>query len=198
MARARAEHRAAPRREAIPGSQHAATEAPTDAADDGAPALPRRRFLTRLTVACGAAVAGLLGLPAGAILVWPPGRQTGTAWRAVGEVSTFAPGATTKVTYFDANPLPWAGFAAETAAWLRREPNGEFVAFTIYCTHTGCPVRWEEQAQLFMCPCHGGAFHRDGAVAAGPPPTPLTRYGVRVTDGVVEIQPTPLPRQTRG
>lgn len=167
-------------------------------ADTQAPDLPRRRFLSRVTLAAAGAVAAMLGVPAASIVVWPPGRQTGAPWRPVGDAAAFPAGRTVKVTYLDAKPLPWAGFAAESAAWVRREPNGDLVAFTIYCTHTGCPVRWEEQAQLFMCPCHGGAFHRDGAVAAGPPPAPLTRYPVRVNGGVVEIQPTPLPLQTSG
>jgi menaquinol-cytochrome c reductase iron-sulfur subunit len=53
-------------------------------------------------------------------------------------------------------------------------------------------VRWEKDAQLFLCPCHGGAFYADGSVAAGPPPGPLNRYPVRVNQGQVEIQATGL------
>ena len=89
--------------------------------------------------------------------------------------------------------VPWAGVTGQTAAWLRREPNGEFVAFAVNCTHLGCPVRWIEAAQLFMCPCHGGVYNKDGTVAAGPPPRPLVRYGVRVHDGQVEILASPTP-----
>lgn len=153
---------------------------------------PRRRFLARLSLGAAAVVAGLLGVPF-AGFVFGPGRRTGRAWRPVGEAAAFSVGRTVKVDYLDPSPLPWAGFAAETAAWLRRESDSHFVAFTIYCTHTGCPVRWEEGADLFMCPCHGGAFYRDGTVAAGPPPIPLTRYPVRVRDGVVEIETAPIP-----
>jgi menaquinol-cytochrome c reductase iron-sulfur subunit len=157
--------------------------------------VPRRRFLARLTLGAAAVVGGLLGVPF-AGFVFAPGRRAGREWRPVGDVGAFAVGRTVKVNYLDPAPLPWAGFAAETAAWLRRESDSHFVAFTIYCTHTGCPVRWEEGADLFMCPCHGGAFYRDGTVAAGPPPIPLTRYPVRVRDGVVEIETAPIPGQT--
>ena len=140
----------------------------------------------------GALVAAMVGVPF-AGFVFRPGRAAGPVWRDVGRLDDFALGKTVKVDYLDAAPLPWAGFAAETAAWLRRDGADRFVAFTIYCTHTGCPVRWDEGAQLFLCPCHGGSFYRNGAVASGPPPTPLVQYPVRVRDGVVEIQTLPIP-----
>ena len=54
-------------------------------------------------------------------------------------------------------------------------------------------MRWLADAQLFLCPCHGGVYNGDGSVAAGPPPKPLPRYPVRVRDGRVEILTSPLP-----
>jgi menaquinol-cytochrome c reductase iron-sulfur subunit len=82
---------------------------------------------------------------------------------------------------------------ARTAAWLRRESQDQFTAYSINCTHLGCPVRWLDDAHLFMCPCHGGVYYQDGTVAAGPPPRPLIKYPVRVHDGQVEIRTSPLP-----
>jgi len=179
----------------ITGDRPAAAPGAAGAGDGEAAEVPRRRFLAQLTMGAAAVVAGLLGVPF-AGFVFAPGRRLGRQWRPVGDVAAFAVGRTVKVNYLDPAPLPWAGFAAETAAWLRREGDSQFVAFTIYCTHTGCPVRWEDGADLFMCPCHGGAFYRDGTVAAGPPPIPLTRYPVRVRDGVVEIETAPIPGQS--
>ena len=74
--------------------------------------------------------------------------------------------------------------------------RGEFIAFSAHCTHLGCPVRWLPDAQLFMCPCHGGVYYQDGAVAAGPPPMPLVRYEVRVENGEVRIKTAPIPITT--
>ena len=104
-----------------------------------------------------------------------------------------AVGQTLKVTFSDPAPVPWAGFAADSAAWLRREGGDSFVAFSIYCTHTGCPVRWENGSQLFLCPCHGGTFYSDGSVAGGPPRVPLERHPVRVRNGNVELQTIGVP-----
>ena len=83
--------------------------------------------------------------------------------------------------------------SANTAAWLRREGDQQFVAFSINCTHLGCPVRWLPDASLFMCPCHGGVYYKDGTVAAGPPPGPLTNIPVRINNGQVEIETSPIP-----
>src|SRR6267154_1472334 len=71
-----------------------------------------------------------------------------------------------------------------------------FIAFSANCTHLGCPVRWLEGADLFMCPCHGGVYYSDGDVAAGPPPLPLFRYDVRVANGEVQMKQAIVPIST--
>jgi len=53
-----------------------------------------------------------------------------------------------------------------------------------------------EGAELFMCPCHGGVYYKDGTVAAGPPPHPLVRYEVRVENGDVKIKSIAVPITT--
>jgi menaquinol-cytochrome c reductase iron-sulfur subunit len=114
-------------------------------------------------------------------------------WRSVGAVDSFKVGDTVQVAFQDASPLSWAGPAANTAAWLRRISDQQFEAYAINCTHLGCPVRWLASASLFMCPCHGGVFFQDGTVAAGPPPKPLNKYPVRISEGQVQIQTSAVP-----
>ncbi len=163
-------------------------------ADDPPPSEDRRRFLTRLSFALGGLAGAILGVPTLGVLVAPLRRETTERWRPVGTLDEFAVGSTSQIEIVDPDPLPWAGPAALQAAWLRRDNEQQFTAFSAYCTHIGCPVRWEEGAGLFMCPCHGGVFHRDGSVAAGPPPQPLAQYPVRVRpDGTVEVRTSPVP-----
>ena len=57
-------------------------------------------------------------------------------------------------------------------------------------------MRWLASAELFMCPCHGGVYYKDGTVAAGPPPHPLIRYQVRVVNDEVQIQSAAIPITT--
>ena len=56
-------------------------------------------------------------------------------------------------------------------------------------------VRWLQDASLFLCPCHGGVFDKNGAVAGGPPQEPLPQFDVRVNNGQVEVLAgsSPLP-----
>lgn len=155
--------------------------------------LSRRKFLARLSISLGGITAFLLSIPLVGFIVAPLFRKRPEAWRAVGKADTFKIGETVAVAFDDPSPLPWSGVTARTAAWLRRESAENFIAFVINCTHLGCPVRWLQDASLFMCPCHGGVYYQDGTVAAGPPPLPLPRYEVRVRNGVVEIKTRPVP-----
>lgn len=174
-------------------SQEDAAARTAEASD--APTPSRRRFLSRISGAVGAFVTFVISVPIIGLLI-SPARRERNVWRAVGAVERFAIGETVLVTYVDPDPLPWAGFAARSTAWLRRESPVEFVAFSPYCTHTGCPVTWSAGAELFLCPCHGGTFRRDGRVAGGPPPLPLERLEVRVRGGQVEVRTLGVPAAT--
>jgi menaquinol-cytochrome c reductase iron-sulfur subunit len=153
----------------------------------------RRRFLESLSIGLGAVCGVVLAIPAVGFVLAPLFRKPPELWRKVGKLDDFKVGQTVSVSYLDPSPLPWAGVTALTAAWLRRVKTDEFIAFAVNCSHLGCPVRWLADANLFMCPCHGGVYYSDGSVAAGPPPRPLTRYPVRIQNGEVQIQTRPLP-----
>jgi menaquinol-cytochrome c reductase iron-sulfur subunit len=153
----------------------------------------RRKMLALLSIGLGSVGAVLIGLPVAGFLLAPLFETVSRKWRSVGATGQFENGQTVEVEFEDASSVAWAGVTAQTAAWLRREPSGEFIAFAVNCTHLGCPVRWLTDAELFMCPCHGGVYYKDGTVAAGPPPRPLTQYPVRVREGQVEIMTTPTP-----
>ncbi len=156
----------------------------------------RRRFLTVVSIGLGMFGAALVGLPIIGFLVAPLVEKTPKFWRPVGSLEKFKIGATVQVTFLDASPLPWAGVAAKTSAWLRRDGDSDFIAFSVNCTHLGCPVRWLQNADLFLCPCHGGVYYANGKVASGPPPKPLPRYPVRIREGQVEIMTSPVPITT--
>jgi menaquinol-cytochrome c reductase iron-sulfur subunit len=158
--------------------------------------ITRRGFLAKLSVVLGGFCAAIVGLPVVGFVIAPLFRKLPNIWIPVGKVDDFAIGKTVNVPFPDPSPLPWAGITAKSAAWLRRVSNGRFVAFSVHCTHMGCPVRWLPDAELFMCPCHGGVYYTDGTVAAGPPPKPLVRYEVRVVNDQVQIKAAALPITT--
>jgi menaquinol-cytochrome c reductase iron-sulfur subunit len=158
--------------------------------------LSRRSFFTKLCIGLSAVCAAVLGIPLVGFVLAPLFRSTPKEWIPLGKVTDFEIGKTVNVTFTDPSPLPWAGVTAKNAAWLRRATATEFIAFSVNCTHLGCPVRWLPDAELFMCPCHGGVYYKDGTVAAGPPPKPLIRYQVRVMADQVQIASAPIPITT--
>jgi quinol---cytochrome c reductase iron-sulfur subunit, bacillus type len=89
--------------------------------------------------------------------------------------------------------MPTDGKTVDTACWVRRIGGEQFQVFAVNCAHLGCPVRWFPQSGLFMCPCHGGAYYRDGGRASGPPERGLFEYPSKVRDGVLTIQAGELP-----
>jgi menaquinol-cytochrome c reductase iron-sulfur subunit len=155
--------------------------------------LRRRTFLQWLTYGLTALIGFLTTIPGLAFLLAPVFRREKPSWRPVGKIESFPIGATILVSFEDASSVPWSGTTSTTGAWLRRETETNFIAFSINCRHLGCPVRWVEGAKLFMCPCHGGVYYADGRVAAGPPPEPLKRYNVRVHESEVQIETSPVP-----
>ena len=159
-----------------------------------APLSPERRaFLVKVSIALSALAGALVGIPVVGFLLGPLLQTTPDIWRSVGKTEDFQIGTTVRVAFVDPSPLEWAGVTARTAAWLRRVADDQFVAFAMNCTHLGCPVRWLQDANLFMCPCHGGVYYADGAVAAGPPPHALFKYPVRLRNGEVEILTSAVP-----
>lgn len=170
------------------------TDTPTETSHAESPEmLARRRFLNWLCIGLGAVGATAVGVPAVGFLIRPLFAKKPREWRPVGGVNDFKIGTTNLVKYTDPSSVPWTGVSGNTAAWLRRNGDQDFVAFSINCSHLGCPVRWLPDADLFMCPCHGGVYYKDGTVAAGPPPQPLTKYPVRINNGQVEVLTSPIP-----
>ncbi len=157
----------------------------------------RRKFLERFSILLGSFGAAVLALPMVGFIFAPLFERDKQLWRSVGEPDSFKMGETKVVAFEDSSPLPWAGVTARTAAYVRRVGQESFIAFSLNCTHLGCPVRWLEGAKLFMCPCHGGVYYEDGSVAAGPPPLPLPRYQARVYKGQVQILTAPTPISTK-
>jgi menaquinol-cytochrome c reductase iron-sulfur subunit len=160
--------------------------------------LTRRGFLTKISVAATAGVAALIGVPILGYLLGPLLQPTDQQWRAVGMVDEFAVGQTALVSFEEPSPLKWAGQTALTAAYLRRnsaDPTAAqaFTAFAVNCTHLGCPVNWQPDARIFLCPCHGGVYYEDGERASGPPPRGLYHCVWRVRDGRLEVQAPHLP-----
>lgn len=56
-------------------------------------------------------------------------------------------------------------------------PDGDIVAYSILCTHQGCPTLYDAKDRCFKCPCHYSIFdaEKGGQMVCGQAPSKLPR-----------------------
>jgi quinol---cytochrome c reductase iron-sulfur subunit, bacillus type len=153
----------------------------------------RRAFLLRLGLLLNAIAIAVFAIPLLGYVLSPMRRFEWLKWIALGPVAEYPEHQTRLATYKNPFRKPWDGQTANIPCWVRHEAGEQFAVFAINCTHLGCPVRWFQESELFMCPCHGGVFYADGKRASGPPPRDLYRYHHKVENGQLWIKAGELP-----
>jgi len=156
----------------------------------------RRTFMTGGALAYGGIATAMFGIPALGFALGPMfERSAPETWQDVGGQDDFNPETYVPVVM---NLVPSIGEAGKTTVYVRRfdpgrdaERNSDlpYVAISTRCAHLGCPVRYIQASQRFVCPCHGGVYDFEGKVAGGPPVRPLDRFYTRMRNGQVEIGP---------
>ena len=62
-----------------------------------------------------------------------------------------------------------------------------FVIFSSICPHLGCRFNWNQEANRFICPCHGSQFDPEGTKLAGPAPRGLDPLPFRDKSGTAQV-----------
>jgi len=154
----------------------------------------RRWLLLKVGALFNAAVGVAVAVPVVKYLLSPlKPDDTYKSWISLGSVDTFPVGETRLAKFTNPVSREWDGETDRVACWVRRISQKEFQVFAINCAHLGCPVRWFPQSQLFMCPCHGGAYYADGSRASGPPERGLFTYDIKIVDGALQIDAGQMP-----
>lgn len=156
----------------------------------------RRKWLMPIGVALNAVAGALIAVPILGYLLAPAGRRQMRAdldWVSLGDLTRYPVGETRLATYRNPFVRPWDGDTGDIACWVRRIGSETMQVFAINCAHLGCPVRWFPQSELFMCPCHGGAYYADGSRASGPPPRGLFEYTYKIEGGLLWIKAGQMP-----
>jgi Rieske Fe-S protein len=158
----------------------------------------RRGIFVKLGLLLNGVVGVMLAVPIVRYLFSPVARDRKPgyrAWVSLGRVENFPAGQTRFATYRNPVVTPSDGDTASIACWVRNIDGERFQVFAINCAHLGCPVRWFPQSNLFMCPCHGGAYYADGSRASGPPERGLfeQRYKLEGGNLLIEVGDMPTP-----
>jgi hypothetical protein len=155
----------------------------------------RRALFTGGALAAGGIASAAFGLPALGFALGPIFEQTEREmFLDVGPEEDFNP-----QTYVPKmiTITPDIGEAGKTTIYVRKaDPSRDtdelgypYIAISTRCAHLGCPVRYVQAAERFICPCHGGVYNFDGKVGGGPPVRPLDRFETDVQGGRVLVGP---------
>jgi cytochrome b6-f complex iron-sulfur subunit len=140
-------------------------------------AMPRRSFLSWMTLAWAAFTASMLAA------------ATATA-RFMFPNVLFEPPPTFKAGYPNEIQVGQVDerFKQKNAVWLVRTAFDQWAnasgiyALSTVCTHLGCTPNWLQAEQKFKCPCHGSGYYITGVNFEGPTPRPLERYAISLAD----------------
>jgi menaquinol-cytochrome c reductase iron-sulfur subunit len=156
----------------------------------------RRRLMEGTALAAGGIATMAFALPGLGFALGPLFEDTlPTRWQDVGPEGDFNDTSyVPRVMNIDAE----IGDAGKTTVYVRKFKPGQdkvikgedpqpYVAISTRCAHLGCPVRYIQASQKFLCPCHGGVYGFQGEVQGGPPVRPLDRFYTRVRSGRVQV-----------
>jgi menaquinol-cytochrome c reductase iron-sulfur subunit len=145
----------------------------------------RRDFIKAVAAAVGGLITAVVGLPAIAYLLDPAFRTGGKdAWIQIGALDKITVGEPYPFSFTRVHVNGWERTANNYGGFIlrRSEAPTDLLILSSRCTHLSCRVNWNEQAQVYLCPCHDGKFSIDGQVLGGPPPKPLDRYSEFTVD----------------
>jgi Rieske Fe-S protein len=167
---------------------------------------PRSVFLELSTLGIGAAIGGIVTLPALGFMIAPAFVGQGYDDVDLGPLENFPQGEWITATFRSNREEP--GDVSKRTAFVRNNGLANDVpSMTIIsnrCVHMGCPtqpgglLQKPKQVQTdagmvrlvvtqglsgFTCPCHGGAYDTEGNRTAGPPVRSLDRYEYSIRNG---------------
>ncbi|MDQ5820534.1 MAG: Rieske 2Fe-2S domain-containing protein [Actinomycetota bacterium] len=169
---------------------------------------PRSKFLEGATLGLGAAIGGLVTVPALGFAVAPAFLNQKTHNVNLGPIGDFNDGEFVVATFL---VDPEAGEVSRRTAYVRNngllQNQPSFTILSNRCVHLGCPVQpngpvFQDREKVqrlkdgievrliptlpaggFGCPCHGGQYDTEGNRTAGPPVRALDRYEYSIRDG---------------
>lgn len=153
----------------------------------GGPHDPERR---EFIVAGAAGAAGLVAaqaLPRAANAAAGSAETTHYPVVEVARLADLAPGATLDFAYPDADS-PALLIRLPEPAEGGIGPAEDIVAFSVLCTHKGCPVAYKAAHKMLICPCHWSTFDpaKGGALVIGQASQGLPRIQLQITGEKVE------------
>jgi menaquinol-cytochrome c reductase iron-sulfur subunit len=196
------------RRAPVPAApaEPAVSELALDEQEEEPERYPRSVFLELSTLGIGAAIGGVVTVPALGFMIAPAFVGQKHDEIDLGPLTNFPQNEWVTAT-FQSNPDEPGDVSKRTAFIRNNGVANELPSLTIIsnrCVHMGCPtqpggllqkakevqtksgavtLRVTQGLSGFTCPCHGGAYDTEGNRTAGPPVRSLDRYEYLIRDG---------------
>lgn len=146
-----------------------------------------RRSVLATIVATGAGLIGAGLATIAGLVAAPRASDHGRRWRRAASIFDLPPKGPFTAVIVERRADGWFETRQSSVVYLDRNGEG-YRALSATCTHLGCRVSWDEARGQYLCPCHGGAYDREGRVVSGPPPAPLARLAARVNPQTSDIE----------
>lgn len=145
----------------------------------------RRTFIK--TAALTGVAAVITGVPLASYIIAPSLKKGTGKWHEFGPIENLNPGSVEILSYEFMVKDGWLVLPQRGFVWAKVETSGELKVFSSTCTHLACNVIWQEEAKVFVCPCHSGRFDANGKNIAGPPTRPLALLEHKVEEGNLKV-----------
>jgi menaquinol-cytochrome c reductase iron-sulfur subunit len=148
----------------------------------------RRRFLANTIHTIQAVIGGTLAYFLGGAILAPSLDSRQANWLSAGNLSDLMDNQPTPVTIRVAKQDGYSQVVDRQVIFLVKTGDTSVRALSSTCTHLGCRVSWDAEAERLKCPCHGGVYDKTGKVMSGPPPAPLATLTTRIDGDQVQVQ----------
>ncbi len=132
----------------------------------------------------------LAGVPAGVAFLSPVFRKRSVEnWVDLGEAEFFDWEVPIRIDIPQTIQDAWVETRVMRSLWIYTDDGETFTVYSGRCPHLGCGFHYDEEQDLYACPCHRGSFDiRTGEVLTGPPPRPLDTLHAEVVDGILRVR----------
>jgi menaquinol-cytochrome c reductase iron-sulfur subunit len=153
------------------------------------PHLTRNEFVKAMVGVLGTVMGVMIALPGVGFLIGPFLKvEKSDAWIPAGPLENYPVGQPTPFSFTRTKINGWERTSNSHGVYILRTSETETVVMSNICTHLACRVKWQEEHNIFHCPCHDGDFGPQGEIIKGPQDRPLDRFASKVEDGVLLIE----------
>jgi Rieske Fe-S protein len=154
----------------------------------GSHEVSRRDFVKVVTGFLGAIIGGTIAIPAVGYILGPALQGQSSKEREIeaGPLENYPEGVPMLFNFNITKVNGWERTVNSYGVYVLRSGSNVTV-FSNVCTHLSCRVKWHEDSQEYLCPCHDAAFSKDGGIIKGPQPRPLDTLQAEVREGGVFI-----------